>query len=345
MRASRAADVVVVGGGPGGAAAAIVCARAGLRCVLLDPGPGPGGSPGETLHPGVEVVLRRLGVAGAVERAGFLRHDGHWVEWAGAPERQRFGADADGPWLGFQAPREVLDPLLVDAAEEAGAQVLHGCRARAALTDGAPRARVTGVVTTAGPVLADVVIDATGRRHWLARELGLPIRRRSPALVVAYGYTEGTAGEVPRLRAGQDGWTWTAPVTATRTSWMRLTLHHDPATWRRLPAELAGSRPSRATRGADVTWRSVERAAGPGWFLVGDAAAVVDPGASHGVLRALMSGATAARAVVDRAAGTVTEARAAAGYSRWISDWFAHDTARLDELYRIFPSWPGTAPT
>ena len=53
-----------------------------------------------------------------------------------------------------------------------------------------------------------------------------------------------------------------------------------------------------------------------------------------------MSGAVVARAIGDRAAGRVTEDQAATGYTRWVSDWFRHDVARLHELYRTFPSWP-----
>ena len=41
------------------------------------------------------------------------------------------------------------------------------------------------------------------------------------------------------------------------------------------------------------TWRMAERMAGAGWFIVGDAAATLDPTSSHGVLKALLSGMTA----------------------------------------------------
>ncbi len=335
-----AVDVAVVGGGPGGAAVAIGCARAGLDCLLVDAGPGPGTRPGETLHPGVDVVLRGLGAHRRVAGAGFLRHAGHWVEWGGPPAFHEFGADADGPWRGYQARRDVLDPMLVDVAEQAGARVLHGCRALRPLTgDPSDGTRVTGLVTTAGACAASVVVDAGGRRHWLARRLRCRIRRVSPTLVVAYGHTTGPVADAPRLRADAGGWTWTAPVAADTTAWVRLRLDPDPGRWGRPPAGVDGP-PAGPPRGADVTWRRVDVAAGPGWFLVGDAAAVVDPAASHGVLRALVSGAVAARAITDRAAGLVAEDEAAGGYTRWIADRFDHDVHRLRDLYRIFPSWP-----
>ena len=257
---------------------------------------------------------------------------------------QAFGSDPGGPWQGYQALRDVLDPMLVDAAERAGAQVRRGCRAvslpACPLGASGPDRRVTGVVTTAGTVAAKVVVDAAGRRHWLHRQLGRSIRRVSPPLIAAYGYVPREMGDAPYLRAQSDGWTRTAPISSHASAWTHLTLNRGSRSWGGPPDGLDEARPFTTPKGADVTWRYTEQSAGPGWFVVGDAASVVDPSASHGVLRALMSGAVAARAILDCAAGRTTEERAAAGYTKWIRDWFEHDVTRMHRLYRIFPSWP-----
>lgn len=324
------ADVVVVGAGPAGAAAAIGCARAGLDVVLLDD---PGrGRPGETLHPGVGVLLAEQGV----DTAGFRRHAGHWVAWGGPARFEAFGADAGGPWLGYQAPREILDALLVDAAQRAGARVWRAARGLRPLACGD---RVTGVTTSRGELRADVVIDAGGRRHWLARRLGVAVRRVSPPLIAAYGHTRGPLPRAePLLRSDADGWTWVAPIAASTCAWVRLSFRGSHVA--HVPVELADATPLGPTRGADVTWRCAP-AAGPGWFLVGDAATVLDPASSHGVLRAVLSGMLAAHAVVECRAGRITADRAAAGFRRWSVDRFGHDVTRLNELYRAFPQWPG----
>src|SRR6476661_3472845 len=144
-------DVIVVGGGPAGAATANWCARQGLRVALLERARFPRHRPGETLPPGVEPIFGQLGVTEAIHAAGFLRHAGTWVTWAGPRRFAPFGADGAGSWLGFQAPRAELDRLLLDAAVQAEAVVRQPCRAvRPWLEGGA----VVGVETADGPIAA-----------------------------------------------------------------------------------------------------------------------------------------------------------------------------------------------
>jgi flavin-dependent dehydrogenase len=80
-----------------------------------------------------------------------------------------------------------------------------------------------------------------------------------------------------------------------------------------------------SARGADVTWRLAQRTAGPGWLLVDDAAAQLDPSSSHGVLRALMSGMRAAWQVSADDCG---------GYHAWLAEGFEHDALRMRAAYR-----------
>jgi flavin-dependent dehydrogenase len=334
-----AADVVVVGGGPAGAAAATGCASAGLDVVLVKASDRPSDRPGEALHPGVEPLLERLGVGEALAEAGFLRHPGLWVGWRGPDRFECFGGDDTGPWLGYQAPRRVFDAMLLARAEAAGARVWRGCRAMGAVLNDC---RIGGVATSRGGIPAGTVIDASGRRHWLARQLGRPVARISPRLVVAYGHVLGSRPDLdqaPALRADERGWTWTARVERTVYAWVRLDVVRGPA-WNAVPESLSGLVPRGRPRAADMTWRIATSPAGPGFFTCGDAGAVLDPSGSHGVLRALMSGMLAAEVTVEIAAGRQDERESAEAYGRWLTDWFCHDTARLHALYQVFPSWP-----
>lgn len=340
METSTAADVVIVGAGPAGSAAAIWLARHGLRVLLLEREPFPRHRPGETLPPGVEPLFVQLGVDDAIATANFLRHAGTWVTWAGPRRFEPFGADEQGVWHGYQAPRERLDAILRDAAITAGAVLRQPRRALAPLL---AEGVVSGVTTPDGPITALWTIDAGGGSHWLARHLDLPIQRASPRLTARYGYLQGECparNDAPEIVADVLGWTWSARVASGLYHWMRLAWQPGDRARDHPPPALRRLAPAGHTRGADVTWRMVSRPAGLGYFCIGDAAAVLDPAASHGVLKAIMSGMMAAHVILRVHAGVVTPAAASDAYNAWLQEWFAADTAQLRRFYAELPSPP-----
>lgn len=339
------AEVVIIGAGPAGSAAAITCAASGLSVIILERATFPRDRPGESLHPGVEPLFTQLGVGDAVQAAHFVRYPGYWVEWDGPRQFVPFGEDESGPWLGFQAWRAELDALLLERARALGVEVLQPCRALHPLRG--EHGEVVGVETDAGPLHARVVIDAAGGTHWLARELDIPRLTSSPPLMATYGYVAapaGSDGEAPCIVADDEGWTWRAPVRPGIHQWTRLNLDGRPAPEGWLPPELRGCEPLGRRRGADVTWRRVASPAGPGYLMVGDAAAVLDPASSHGVLKALMSGMMAGHAVVGAASGSLPWPAAFSSYAEWVRRWFEHDVAQLRERYRRFPRWDMPGP-
>src|SRR5215208_4143946 len=340
-------DVVIVGGGPAGSATALWCVRQGLRVVLVERERFPRHRPGETLPPGVEPLFAQLGVTDAILAAGFTRHLGTWVTWSGPRRFDPFGLDSGGPWRGFQAPRETLDQILLDAVSGSGADVRQPCRALHPLRDGE---KVIGVATSDGPIFARWVIDASGGAHWLARRLDMPLQFASPRLVARYGYVTGDCperDEAPEIAADETGWSWSARIAPGLYHWTRVALSEDDPRRDRPPRAFAHLTPVSHTRGANVTWRIVSQPAGPGYVCVGDAAAVLDPASSHGVLKGLMSGMMAAHVIAKVESGTATNAVAIETYSAWLRDWFQADTRELKRMYRELPHpppWVGERP-
>lgn len=340
MTDSHWVDVLVLGAGPAGTAAAIGCAKAGLRVTLIEQLNFPRQRPGETLHPGIEPLLKQLGVAEQVLSAGFLRHGGNWVQWEGDRQFVPFGADESGSWQGFQAWRGDFDTILLNRAVELGVEVRQPCQALRPIVR---ENRVVGVLTPDGPLHSAFVIDATGRRQWLAQELKLNITTYSPRLIAYFGYVEGECprrDDAPAIVADAQGWTWTARVRPHLYQWTRLSLSNEPRAKDWMPEEFHGLKPKGKTSGADVTWRVVTEAAGLGYFLVGDAAAVLDPASSHGVLKAIMSGMMAGHAIAQIINEGQIESTATQGYCQWLNHWFQHDVEKLRELYAILPNSP-----
>ena len=342
-RAITRTDVVVVGGGPAGCAAAIAARGAGARVVLLERETVARDRPGETLAPGVEPLLDWLGVGDVLASATLVRHEGHWVDSAGGRRYVAFGGDTTGAWRGFQVWRRTLDTALRQRAADLGVDVRLATAARGVLRD--DRAEVRGVACGEGmPVRAGVVIDAAGGRHWLARELGLGVARLSPRYVATYGYachperSEGSAvmrsnGNLPSeplFSLDPDGWTWVAPLGERGWAWTTLSFggKKPPRGWS--PPVLRGLGATHASRGADVTWRIARALAGRRWLIAGDAGAVLDPAASHGVLRAVMSGARAGLA----AAGVRQNRSALPASFAEFDAWFRGGVVRDAEVLR-----------
>ncbi|HYF56499.1 MAG TPA: FAD-dependent monooxygenase, partial [Salinarimonas sp.] len=117
------AEVLIIGGGPAGGAAAIACAQRGLSVVVAERDAFSRERPGEGLHPGIEPLLRQLGVDDRLHRAVGARPEGVWIEWGGPRRFEAYGADEGGSWRGFQVDRRIFDALLLERAAELGADV------------------------------------------------------------------------------------------------------------------------------------------------------------------------------------------------------------------------------
>jgi flavin-dependent dehydrogenase len=306
-------DVAILGAGPAGCAAALAARRAGLGVVVLEAHDRPRVAPGETLHPGIEPIMAALGVWTRVSGAGFHRHRGIWNEIDGRRWFTPYGGDTAGPWLGLQADRQILHTLLQEAVVEAGAEIRRPMSPSDVLEEAG---RVSGVRAGESVIRARWVFDATGHHAWLARRLELPEEHHSSPLRIRFGWTAASKPDLdgqPLFRHVPEGWTWQAPLGNGRLAWVKLRV--DPS--------------RRDARGRVSSWRLHRRAAGPGYFVLGDAAALLDPAASNGVLRAMMSGILAAHLVRAVVEGRTGERDAIPAYVDWVEGMFRDSVAEL----------------
>jgi flavin-dependent dehydrogenase len=322
--------VIIIGAGPAGTAAALSLLNARVPVIILERAPFPRYRPGETLHPGIEPLLNTLGVSDILHEANQLRQDGIWSAWGESLRFVPYGGDAGGPWRGFQVTRGEFDRRMLERSCHRGASLV-ALQIISVLRDSSEA--VTGLITSVGVIHSDYVIDCTGGVHTLARRIGIPIVRHSPKLIARFGYVRGHFnGPAPLIRCDTTGWTWIAEVEPDRFQWTRVTgtSHIPEPQW--LP-DCLKDLDAEPSRGADVTWRVAQTVAGPGWFLAGDAAAVLDPSSSHGMLHAVMMGMTAAHLIVRRLLHGASMEACVTAYQEWLFAWFRHDAREMRRTY------------
>jgi menaquinone-9 beta-reductase len=328
MTADRV-EVAVVGGGPAGAVTAALLADLGHDVVLLERAPRwRWRACGVFAAPACISAFRRVGIdvaelAGAAIPVPAMRVESR----AGATFRLTYGGSgslADSA-VGFD--REVLDGLLLDKAEVAGARVQRGARVTK-LELGAGRQRLLVAPADApadgmeGTLEARFVVGADGLRSIVAGAAG--VRGGAPfadrAAVSFHVPWEGASDA--RMVVVEDGYIGLAPVPGERLNvgivlggrWRERLRRQGAATVAR---DVLGGVWGTATGADDRTAptvldrvegvrpasTAVTRRAGEGWVLVGDAAGFLDPFTGEGIHRAIVSAELAATSIHEVLSG------------------------------------------
>lgn len=324
--ADEACDVLVIGGGPGGSTAATLLARRGLKVVQMEKARHPRFHIGESLLPMNLPVFERLGVLDKVRALGVFKAGADFE----ADNERGYNTFAFARALGnspphaFQVWRQDFDKMLFEHARENGVDAREGTEV-VAVEQHAPRDTRISVRSDDGrryTVQARYVLDASGRDAFLAGKRKLKQKNPQHQSAAIFGHFRNA-----QYRAGEDagnisiynfdhGWMWMIPLPngvmsvgavcrpeylkqrrGRTTEFLFETLKQNPALWTRLEQAQLIDDEVRVTGNYSYDATTI---GGPGWMLVGDAFAFLDPVFSSGVYLA-MSGAEQIAAVVDAA--------------------------------------------
>ena len=288
-------DAVVVGASLAGCTAAILLARSGLRVALVEQRPDAGAFKrmcSHVIQSSAVPTLERLGLLGAIEKAGALRaHARVWTRWGWIE------TPAGDITPSVNLRRELLDPLLRRAAADTpGVELRLGHTAHALIRE---REHICGVQVrerngTCTRLCAPLVIGADGRGSRVAKLAGVPARTIGHGRFFYAGYFAG-----PEPAGAPDGSAWfldpdwaaAFPTDAGLTVYAAMPIGTRVAEFRRDPrqalvsytAALPDAPPILASRMVgqlvaklDLT-NIVHEPTAPGLALAGDAALATDP--------------------------------------------------------------------
>ena len=314
-------DVVIVGARAAGASTAMLLADAGLRVLAVDRQAY--GSDTLSSHALMRGAVSRLARWGLLEEIFVSTPTITRTTFAYGPESIELEVKPEPGIAGLAAPRRtILDPILVDGARNAGAEVLHDTRLGGLVTG--PSGRVSGVdliLATGEEIVlqADLVIGADGLGSSVARAVGAPVTRQgrhASAYTMRYYddlgcdqhefmwlYDQGIGGGVIPTSDGA-----TCVFTAVPPHRFRSEARGDVAGAHRrvikeLGADLAWTVGTASPMGSVRSFPGVRgqfrQAVGEGWALVGDAGYFKDPFAAHGITDAFRDAELLTKAVLD----------------------------------------------
>ena len=324
-------DVVVVGARGAGAATAYLLARHGLRVLLVDRSRyGTDTLSTHALMRGAVLQLTRWGLLDAIISAGTPAVRRTTFRYADdlvpITLKESYGVRA------LYAPRRtVLDPILVDAAAEAGADVRFGIAVTGVERD--RHGTVTGITGRARDgepvrVAARIVVGADGIRSTVAEAVDAPYERVGKSVAsVTYGYWTGletdgyewnfrpdaASGVVPTNAGQACVFASASPRRIGRGGLGPLTriVADSPGD---LTTRLDAAAPPAAMRTFTGRPGYIRRAWGKGWALVGDAGYFKDPLGAHGLTDALRDAELLARGIVAVVRDGADERDALSGY-------------------------------
>ncbi len=316
-------DVLVIGGGPAGTTAATLLHQKGWRVVLLEKDFHPRFHIGESLLPMNLPILARLGVLERVREIGMVKYAAEFGAAAAGGPVQAFSfaeaMDKAHPYA-FQVRRSQFDEILFRNCGEHGVSVHEGVKVRNVTfgADGVHRVDAVDADGRARSWQARFVVDASGRDTFLARRHGTKQKNGKHQSAAIFGHFDGVVRN-PGSDEGnisiywfEHGWFWMIPLRdgamsvgavcwpeylkTRRTSpeeFLWQTIRLCPAVAERMCAATLNG-PARATGNYSYT---SSRMWGPGYILVGDAFAFVDPVFSTGVYLGMNSAMLGSEAV------------------------------------------------
>jgi flavin-dependent dehydrogenase len=308
-------DVLIIGGGPAGTTFGSLMKMRGWDVTLLEKEYHPRFHIGESLLPMNLPILERLGVLEEVRGIGVPKFGADFTVGNSNATQKTFRfsvALGESPDHAFEVRRSQFDQILFEHCRQTGVRALEGIRVQKveAIDHKSHKVEAIDAKGESHVWKTRFLVDASGRDTFLSSANGWKKRNPKHASAAIFGHFRGV-----KRRAGKDqgnisiywfnhGWIWMIPLqddimsigavcypqhfrtrSGSLDEFLLETLEELTETKQRMENAKA-IMPAQAT--GNYSYLS-ERMCGPGYLLVGDAFAFIDPVFSSGVYLAMSS--------------------------------------------------------
>lgn len=309
-------DVIIIGGGPAGTTFGSLMKKKGFDVTLLEKSHHPRFHIGESLLPMNLPILERLGVLDQVKTIGVPKPGADFTVGNSSAKHQTFRfreALGKSPEGAFEVRRSEFDHILFKNCTTSGVNTQEGMKVNHVESTKDQGYRVTAIDDDGAEHRweARFLVDASGRDTFLSSKNGWKKPNRKHASAAVFGHFKDV-----KRRPGADqgnisvywfesGWIWMIPLrdnvmsigavsspehlktrTGSLDEFLMATLNGLSETKERM-VDATPAMPAQAT--GNYSYLS-DRMYGPGFLMVGDAYAFIDPVFSSGVYLAMHAG-------------------------------------------------------
>ncbi|WP_294820795.1 NAD(P)/FAD-dependent oxidoreductase, partial [uncultured Flavobacterium sp.] len=310
-------EVLILGAGISGTAAAIQLCKAGFRVIIIDVSAFPRFRPGESCHPGIEPLLKQLGVWEEIDGLDVLRYNRTSICRNGNGAIEYFNDDRS--WSGFHFSREVFDKVLLDKAVSLGACFLPQTKTLKIIFE---QDLIRSVVTCKGEFTFDFLIDATGSKSISSIKLPLTRKVYSKPVIADYHQVVAIRKHAEKLDSyfeiDNEYWGYVARLDSTKYSITFSSTNRSLYNSRAFVNKLFGDDYNELIfKSFDTSWKITINSTFKNLFLVGDSLMTFDPTSSKGIIKSIMSGIYAAHILENIKINAISDRTGQEAYQNW----------------------------